>query len=173
MNHRNIIRIIGLTLLIISSFIYISSLIQWIIEGGADPLGENLVNKEIVVINNILMFKPISIAMVTGALGYIMILESIKDPFKTNRRILIAKTSKIIAYAFLIISAYEFIFNMMLWAAYIIVNGGTINIDEIYTHFPYTHYSWNIVFATKLFFMILVISLATIYYISRWEKQQL
>lgn len=172
MKKDSIIRIIGLILIIVSIYLYITNFLGWLSSGGETPLGENMVNNEIVIIKNILMFKPITLAMISGALGYLMVLDSITDPLTTDKRIVIARLAKIVAYAFLIISGYEFIFNMMIWSAYIALYGNNINIDLIYTQFPYTKYSWNIVFATKLFFMILVISLGTIYYVTRWERKQ-
>lgn len=167
-----ILRATGIILILLSSYLYISYFLAWIQDGGVDPLGENMVNNEIVIINNVIMFKPITLAMITGALGYIITLESASMPLTSLKRLWIAKLSKIIAFVFLIVSGYEFTFNMMIWSAYIVLSGDNINIDTIYTHFPYSKYSWNIVFATKLFFMILIMAIATIYYISRWEQHK-
>ncbi len=172
MNRMIILRVIGILLILLSSYLYISYFLAWMQDGGVAPLGENMVNNEIIIINNIIMFKPITLAMITGALGYIITLESANMPLTNQKRLWIAKLSKIVAFVFLIISGYEFTFNMMIWSAYIVLHGNNVNVDKIYTHFPYSQYSWNIVFATKLFFMILIMAIATIYYISRWEQNK-
>jgi len=171
MDTNKILRAIGIALVLLAAYLYIANFVTWINEGGSKPLGENMVDKEIIIINNIIMFKPISLAMISGALGYLMTLESMRDPLTSDGRRLIAKAAKITAYLFLIISGYEFAFNMMIWSSYIVLYGDGANVDKLATKFPYTQYSWNIVFATKLFFMILIISLATIYYISKWEAK--
>jgi hypothetical protein len=136
------------------------------------PLGENMVKYEINIVPKIIMIKPLTLAVVSGVTGYILVLESIENPLK-HSSLYTLKIVEVISYFFLIVSSYESLFNFMIWGAKIslLLNSNTnSNIDLIWSKFPYSRYSWNLVFATKFFFMILLLSIITIIFTNRWVK---
>ena len=165
-------RPVGLILIIIASILFIGHFILWIGDGGSYPLGENMVNYELNIIPGILMMKPITFSIVVGTMGYLLVLESIENPY----RVVSEETMKLIeaiSIFFLFISLYEILFNFMYWGAAIatLLGGGeAVNIDLIASKFQYSKYSWNLVFATKLFFMIFFFSILTLVFINRWRK---
>jgi len=172
MRMKLIIRYIGWINLAISITLFISFFIHWVLFEPNRPLGENMVREEIIIFKDILYFKPITLASLTGILGYILLLESIEGPLKQVTHISVLRISRIIAFTSLGIFLYEYLFNLMYWAA-LIIKGGYSNIDLIYTKFPYTRYSWNIVYATKLFLMGLILSIITIFYTYKLERNHL
>ena len=168
----NLFRPIGYILIILASILILSHFITWLINGGNTPLGENMVNYELTLIPGVLMMKPITLSIMMEIIGYLLILESIKNPYTQVSENTI-KIIEVISVFFLFISTYELLFNFMYWGSIIstlLREGNSINIDLISSRFPYSKYSWNMVFATKLFFMIFFLSILTLIFINRWRK---
>ena len=164
-----ILKYLGL-LLIVSSLIMLFGYIAiWFSHGMTEPVGQNMVDKEIIIIPKTVTLKPITLIIVLCLTGYLFVFESISNPLKkispSTLRII-----EIIAFIALIISVYELIFNFMIWGSMItatyVVEGNMTrpNIDLLYTSFPYSKYKWNLVFATKIFYMITFMAIITIYF---------
>jgi hypothetical protein len=68
---------------------------------------------------------------------------------------------------------YEVLFNFTLWSGLIAHDAiiGELNIDVIKNPFPNPRSPWNIVFATKLFTVIMVNSVYSFYYLQRIETK--
>ncbi len=164
-------RPVGLIMILIAAALFIGHFISWIGGGGSSPLGENMVNYELSIIPGIIMMKPITFSIIVGTMGYLLVLESIKNPYTVVSEETI-KIIEVISVFFLFISLYELIFNFMYWGAAIstVLGEGEANVDLISSKFPYSRYSWNLVFATKLFFMILFFSILTLIFIFRWRR---
>lgn len=166
-------RYAGIVLLLFSIALYVGFAVQWIMEGCSTPLGENMVLNEIILIPNILMFKPITLATATGILGYALTLESIRNPLgRVPRGAFYVIEAALIVVLFM--SIYELGFNLMYWSSLIVkynVSNLDINIDSLYSKFEYSKYSWNLVFATKFFLLLTSLSATSIYFINRWLRQ--
>jgi len=143
---------------------------------GLDPLypfGENMVSIEIVFIPNILFMKPITIAVILGYLAVLTTLSHISTYVVENWGEREFFVLEIFTGVLMFVAGYEILFNFTLWSAMIasittsgIVNG---NIDLLYNVFPNPDTPWNIVFATKIFYLIFLSSATSFYYINRWK----
>lgn len=163
---------IGLVIAASSIFIYYigRSLI------GFDPLypfGENMVSIEIVIIPNVIYMKPITIAIILAYLAVLTILSHIGDYAVEKwgeREFFILE---VFTGILMFISGYEILFNFTLWSAMIssLTTSGTVNgnIDLLYNVFPNPDTPWNLVFATKLFYLIFLSSTTSFYYLNRWK----
>ncbi|MCL4436109.1 MAG: hypothetical protein M1387_05290 [Thaumarchaeota archaeon] len=69
---------------------------------------------------------------------------------------------------------YEVLFNFTLWSGLIAHDAiiGELNVDVIKNPFPNPKAPWNIVFATKLFTIIMVNSVYSFYYLQRIETKK-
>lgn len=167
-------RIVGMLMIIFAVTLYSIYFYIWLKAPETHPLGENMVKYEITIVPRIFTIKPITLIIVVMIFGYILVLESIRNPLaKTSVEKLY--TIEAIALIILFISVYELIFNFMYWNSLIttefLVKGSTVNIDLLSSKFPYSKFSWNLVFATKFFFMISSISILTIFFTNRWLKK--
>lgn len=167
-------RVVGEILIISSVTIFITYFYMWLSSPEKTPLGENMVRHEFILIPGVLAAKPITFTVLIAILGYILVMASIKNPIRRSslETIYIVES---IAIFFLFISAYELVFNFMYWSSLINIeylkSGSIVNIDLLSSKFLYSDYSWNLVFATKFFFMILSICLITIFFTDRWLKK--
>ncbi len=143
---------------------------------GLDPLypfGENMVSIEIVFIPNVIFMKPITIAVIFGYLAVLTTLSHIGDyaieRWGEKEFFILEVFTGILMF----ISGYEILFNFTLWSAMIasITTSGTVNgnIDLLYNVFPNPDTPWNIVFATKIFYLMFLSSATSFYYVNRWK----
>lgn len=70
------------------------------------------------------------------------------------------------------ISAYEIFYNFSIWSALMAFQAirGEINPDVVIVAFPNPEIPWNLVFATKLFSSIFIVSVYVFYYLLRIRK---
>jgi hypothetical protein len=70
-------------------------------------------------------------------------------------------------------ATYEVLFNFTLWGGLIASDSilGELNVDIIKNTFPNPETPWNIVFATKLFTVLTIISAYSFYYLQRIESK--
>ncbi len=143
---------------------------------GLDPLypfGENMVSIEIVFIPNVIFMKPITIAVIFGYLAVLTTLSHIGDYAVERWSEKEFFIIEIFTGMLMFISGYEILFNFTLWSAMIasITTSGTVNgnIDLLYNVFPNPDTPWNIVFATKIFYLMFLSSITSFYYVNRWK----
>jgi hypothetical protein len=80
---------------------------------------------------------------------------------------------KLIAFFVGAMALYEVFFNFTLWSGLIARDSiiGELNVDLIRNPFPNPQTPWNIVFATKLFTVLTILSLYSVYYLQRIESK--
>ena len=172
---QQIYKIVGLVMIICTVTIYLVYFYMWLVNLGASPFGENMVKTEITIIPRTITIKPITLTVIMAILGYILVLESIRYPSAkiSREKIYIIEITALIL---LFVSLYELIFNFMYWGSLITVEfltkGSSVNIDLLSSKFPYSDFSWNLVYATKFFFMITAISILTVFFTNRWLRNE-
>ena len=170
---RQIYKITGLAMIICAAILYLVYFYMWLENLGVSPFGENMVKTEITIIPRTITIKPVTLTIIITILGYILLLESVREhPAKLSReKIYIIEITALIL---LFVSLYELIFNFIYWNSLITVElltkGSSANIDLLSSKFPYSNYSWNLVYATKIFFTLVAISILTVFFTNRWLK---
>ena len=143
---------------------------------GLDPLypfGENMVSIEVVLIPNVIFMKPITIAVILAYLAVLTTLSHIGDYAVKKWGEKEFFVLEVFTGILMFISGYEILFNFTLWSAMIasLTTSGTVNgnIDLLYNIFPNPDTPWNIVFATKIFYLMFLSSVTSFYYVNRWK----
>ncbi|HIQ13057.1 MAG TPA: hypothetical protein EYH44_01520 [Thermoprotei archaeon] len=143
---------------------------------GLDPLypfGENMVSYEIVVIPNVVFMKPATMAVIFGYIAVLTTLSHISEYAIRRWNEKEFFTIELVTGTLLFISGYEILFNFTLWSALIasMASSGTVygNIDLIINTFPNPETPWNVVFATKIMYLIFVSSATSFYYVNKWK----
>lgn len=169
---RSVYRIIGfLSLAVItitSTYGVVAALVQ-----DANVVGENLVTLEVPPISVFPLFYSKPITWLTAALFalFFSALELGRDDVlkwsKFRRDML-----KFAAFFIGGMAAYEVMFNFTLWGGLIASDSilGELNVDIIKNTFPNPNTPWNIVFATKLFTALFIISVYAFYYLQQIES---
>ncbi len=170
---RAFYRVVGLLSLfvIISTSIY--GLLATILQ-NVDVVGETLVTFEFPPISVFPLFysKPITWLSAAILLLYFSALELSAERVSTwskpKRDILRFAACFIGAMAF-----YEVMFNFTLWSGLIARDAiiGELNVDIIKNPFPNPKTPWNIVFATKLFTVLFILALYSVYYLQKIETK--
>ncbi|RLG61322.1 hypothetical protein DRN87_02840 [Candidatus Geothermarchaeota archaeon] len=154
-------------------------LFYYLIRGivGLDPLfpvGENMVDNEIIIIPDLIYIKPITLSLIMIYLGTVCGLEHLSKGWGLKLSDAGYSIIKIFLLLIIFISLYEIFFNFMLWCSLIssIATSGDIsgNIDLLVNKFPNSEQPWNLVFASKLFYFYFLTSLTGVYYIERWRR---
>lgn len=80
-----------------------------------------------------------------------------------------------IAFFIAAIAFYEVLFNFTIWGALMAKEAivGELNPDLLKNPFPDPEMPWNLVFATKLFFVVTVVAFYTFYFLQRIESKKL
>lgn len=138
---------------------------------GIKVVGETFVNAEFPppTISPIYA-KPISWFMASLIIFWYSILEVNKEA--------ISKFSKFTRHLFMIVAflvgamaLYEVLFNFTLWGSLMSASEilGELNPDILISHFPNPEIPWNLVFATKIFLSLTIVSFYTFYFLKRLE----
>lgn len=142
---------------------------------GADVVGETLVTIEFPPISVFPLFysKPVTWLSASILVVWYIMLDLNKHRVlrfsKSLRRFL-----KFFTFFVGSMALYEVFFNFTLWSGLIASNAvlGQLNPDLIANPFPNPETPWNIVFATKLFTVLTIISWYTFVYLQRLEQEE-
>ena len=170
---RTFYKLISLISLLVISITSAYGILATIIQGG-NVVGEILVTLEVPPISVFPLFysKPITWLSAAILALYFSSLELGKDMVmqwrKVHRDIL-----KFFAFFVCAMATYEVLFNLTLWGGLIASDSilGELNVDLIKNTFPNPETPWNIVFATKLFTVLVIISAYSFYYLQRIESK--
>ena len=170
---RTFFKLISLISLVVIISTSIYGILGTLIQGG-NVVGEVLVTLEVPPIEVFPLFysKPITWLSAAILALYFSSLELGKDMVmqwrKVHRDIL-----KFFAFFVCAMATYEVLFNFTLWGGLIASDSilGELNVDLIKNTFPNPETPWNIVFATKLFTVLTIISAYSFYYLQRIESK--
>ncbi len=170
---RTFFKLISLISLVIIISTSIYGVLGTLIQGG-NVVGEVLVTLEVPPIELFPLFysKPITWLSAAILALFFSSLELGKDMVmqwrKFHRDIL-----KFFAFFVCAMATYEVLFNFTLWGGLIASDSilGELNVDIIKNTFPNPETPWNIVFATKLFTVLTIISAYSFYYLQRIESK--
>ena len=170
---RTFFKLISLISLVVIISTSIYGILGTLIQGG-NVVGEVLVTLEVPPIEVFPLFysKPITWLSAAILALYFSSLELGKDMVmqwrKVHRDIL-----KFFAFFVCAMATYEVLFNFTLWGGLIASDSilGELNVDLIKNTFPNPETPWNIVFATKLFTVLVIISAYSFYYLQRIESK--
>ncbi|HJN57392.1 MAG: hypothetical protein QF812_00475 [Nitrososphaerales archaeon] len=170
---RTFFKLISLISLVVIISTSIYGILGTLIQGG-NVVGEVLVTLEVPPIEVFPLFysKPITWLSAAILALYFSSLELGKDMVmqwrKFHRDIL-----KFFAFFVCAMATYEVLFNFTLWGGLIASDSilGELNVDIIKNTFPNPETPWNIVFATKLFTVLTIISAYSFYYLQRIESK--
>jgi len=150
---------------IIAGFIVLSTLTWALIKYPSEQVGgERFVRDEITVIPDLVHFKPITIIIISAFVCWLCALEALREyviklPILAKRLIFIS--SCVIAFIF----SYEVLWNFFMWASAHILNPN-LPLDLLNHQFnPSMTYPKNFVYVTKLYSLILAISIYSIFFI--------
>ncbi|MCP8307775.1 MAG: hypothetical protein H3Z54_03675 [archaeon] len=168
---RTMYRIVCLT-----SFIIIITVTTYGIVTAAildiNVIGETFVNTEFPPMIFPFYAKPVTWFMASVIVFWYSLLELNKE--------MISKFSKFKRQLFVLIAffvgamtLYEVLFNFTLWASLMSASEilGELNPDLLVNPFPNPEVPWNLVFATKIFLLITIISFYTFYFLRRIESK--
>jgi len=169
---RTFYKLISLISLLIISITSAYGILATIIQGG-NVVGEILVTLEVPPISVFPLFysKPITWLSASILALFFSSLELGKDKViqwsKPRRNFL-----RFLAFFVAAMAAYEVLFNFTLWSGLIARDSiiGELNVDIIKNTFPNPNTPWNIVFATKLFTVLTIISAYAFFYLQRIES---
>ena len=169
---RTFYKLISLISLLIISITSAYGILATIIQGG-NVVGEILVTLEVPPISVFPLFysKPITWLSASILALFFSSLELGKDKViqwsKPRRDFL-----RFLAFFVAAMAAYEVLFNFTLWSGLIARDSiiGELNVDIIKNTFPNPNTPWNIVFATKLFTVLTIISAYAFVYLQRIES---
>ena len=170
---RTFFKLISLASLVVIISTSMYGILGTLIQGG-NVVGEVLVTLEVPPIEVFPLFysKPITWLSAAILALYFSSLELGKDMViqwrKFHRDIL-----KFFAFFVCAMATYEVLFNFTLWGGLIASDSilGELNVDLIKNTFPNPETPWNIVFATKLFTVLTIISAYSFYYLQRIESK--
>ena len=170
---RTFFKLISLISLVIIISTSIYGVLGTLIQGG-NVVGEVLVTLEVPPIEVFPLFysKPITWLSAAILALFFASLELEKDRVmqwqKFHRDII-----KFFAFFVCAMATYEVLFNFTLWGGLIASDSilGELNVDIIKNTFPNPETPWNIVFATKLFTVLTIISAYSFYYLQRIESK--
>jgi len=170
---RTFFKLISLISLVIIISTSIYGVLGTLIQGG-NVVGEVLVTLEVPPIEVFPLFysKPITWLSAAILALFFASLELEKDRVmqwqKFHRDII-----KFFAFFVCAMATYEVLFNFTLWGGLIASDSilGELNVDLIKNTFPNPETPWNIVFATKLFTVLTIISAYSFYYLQRIESK--
>jgi len=170
---RTFYKLISLVSLVIIISTSVYGILATLIQGG-NVVGEILVTLEVPPIDVFPLFysKPITWLSAAILALFFSSLELGKDRImqwhKPRRDIL-----RFIEFFVGAMAVYEVLFNFTLWSGLIARDSiiGELNVDLIKNTFPNPETPWNIVFATKLFTVLAIISAYSFYYLQRIESK--
>lgn len=141
---------------------------------GVEVVGQTFVDVEFPPIHvfPILYMKPItwlSFAIILLAYSGLELARERIARFSKLKRSMI-KTASFVAAS---LSVYEVLFNFTLWSGLIASDAllGKLNPDVIINPFPNPQIPWNIVFATKLYLAMTIVSSYLFHFINKVERE--
>jgi len=154
----------------LASFIVIITVTIYGIAAAAildiNVIGWTFVNVEFPPTTFPLYAKPITWFMASAIIFWFSLLglnkEMISRFSKFKRQLFM-----LIAFLIGVMTLYEVLFNFTLWGSLMAASKilGELNPDYLNNPFPNPEVSWNLVFATKIFLLITVISFYTFYFL--------
>ena len=161
----------------ISLIIIVITSIYGILEAfllNADVVGETFVTFEFPPISVFPLFysKPITWLSASLLIFYLTLLElNVEKISKLTGSL--RNSLRLVALFVGAMAFYEVMFNFTLWSGLIARDGilGVLNVDIIKNPFPNPKTPWNIVFASKLFTVLFVLALYSVYYLQRIESK--
>jgi len=169
-NARKLYKILGYSSLVIvivsASYGIIASIIK-----GVEVVGQTFVDVEFPPIHVFPMFymKPITWLTLSIITLVYCTLEMNKERIANFPEFTISLV-KVIAFVVGSLSIYEVLFNFTLWSG--LIASGEVNPDLIINPFPNPEIPWNIVFATKIYFTMMVVSVYSFYFLNRLERRE-
>jgi len=143
---------------------------------GVDVVGETFVTVEFPPPELIPIFyaKPVTWLSVSIIAFWFSFFELEKKRILSLPKF-IRQISIFIAFIIAAMSAYEVFFNFTIWGALMAKEAivGELNPDVLKNIFPNPEVPWNLVFATKMFFVITVVALYTFYFLCWVEPKKL
>jgi len=136
---------------------------------GTKVIGETFVNTEFPPMNFPLYAKPITWFMASVIVFWYSLLELNKEMFSKFSKF---KRQLFMLIAFFIgaFTLYEVLFNFTLWGSLMAAHPG-VNPDTFVNIWPNPEVAWNLVFATKIFLTINIVSFYTFYFLRRIESK--
>src|SRR3989337_3712576 len=161
----------------ISLIIIVITSIYGILEAfllNADVVGETFVTFEFPPISVFPLFysKPITWLSASLLSFYLTLLElNVEKISKLTGSL--RNSLRLVALFVGAMAFYEVMFNFTLWSGLIAREGilGVLNVDIIKNPFPNPKTPWNIGFAPKLFTVLFVLALYSVYYLQRIESK--
>lgn len=168
---RTFFKVLGLASLAVIAATGLYGIAAAVLE-GVEVVGETLVTIEFPPISAFPLFysKPVTwLAAAIVALWF-----SVLELGKTRITRFSGFTRSILRFfAFFVaaMAAYEVLFNFTLWSGLIARDAilGQLNVDIIRNTYPNPKTPWNIVFATKMFAVLTIISSYAFYFLQRLE----
>ncbi|NWG09544.1 MAG: hypothetical protein HXX80_04455 [Nitrososphaerales archaeon] len=137
---------------------------------GVEVVGETLVNIEFPPMEFLFYAKPTTWLVASMIAFWFCFLELNKERILNLPRS-IRQVCTLLAFFVLSMALYEVLFNFTIWGGLIASTSilGELNPDVLVNPFPNPEVPWNLVFATKIFFVITIISFYTFYFLRRIE----
>ncbi|MBI2183783.1 MAG: hypothetical protein HYU39_02360 [Thaumarchaeota archaeon] len=117
--------------------------------------------------------KPVTWLYVAIITFWFTFLESFRQRF-SRLPVGAISVAKLVAFVLAAVSAYEVYYNFTIWGSLMTYQAitGNVNPDILANKFPNPQTPWNLVFATKFFSSILVVSLYSLYFMMRMERER-
>jgi hypothetical protein len=156
------------TMLIIFTYALVLSIAEYL-STGKIVIGEILVDTEFPMTG---LAKLVTYLMIVTVVGWYCVTKIGGAQAKKLPKSLKA-LFQLIVLAIAITALYEFIYNFVVWNAFITVDmtNGLLRLDDINVPYPNPETPWNLVFATKMSLAAFLISAHGFYVISRSEKE--
>lgn len=168
---RTVFRVLGVAALgvVVATSLY--GLVATIIQ-GVDVVGQTLVEIEFPPISAFPLFysKPVTWLSAAILVLWFCVLELGKERIARIQP-LTRSFLKFLAFFVAGMAFYEVLFNFTLWSGLIAKGAivGELNPDVMINPFPNPKTPWSIVFATKMFTVLTIVSAYSFYYLQRLE----
>ncbi len=170
---RSLYRVIGYVSLLIFIITGMYGIVASIIQ-GSEVVGFAYVATEFPPpeVFPIFYAKPITWLFASALLLFYSTLELNKKLIMGFPKIFLEAT-KIFAFLIFGISLYEIYFNFTLWGGFIAADAilGKLNPDLIINPFPNPETPWSVVFATKIFLLLAILTIYYIYSLSKFQSE--
>lgn len=169
---RTFFKVLGLASLLVIATTGVYGVVAAVVD-GVEVVGETLVTTEFPPISAFPLFYSKPVTWLAAAI--IALMFSVLELGKAR----IARLSgsargflKFFAFFVAAMASYEVLFNFTLWSGLIARDAilGQLNPDIIPNPFPNPRTPWNIVFATKMFTVLVIISSYAFYFLQRLES---
>ncbi len=170
---RSILRVVGLFSLIVVMITTFYGVVMSIIQ-DVDVVGQTFVNVEFPPIHIFPFFymKPISWLFIAIVSLVYCTLELGKERIKAMPASW-KELIRLIAFSLGAMALYEVLFNFTLWGGLIGADAilGPLNPDIIVNPFPNPLIPWSIVFATKMYLVLTIVTFYGFYFITKLNRE--